>query len=208
MTITHPDQVARIKEAERCGCMFPKGARQMVAYIYAMEGVPADTKNVHQKLIEMFGDGVLDDFPIDGVNMSGSDTLDRRAECAVLRCKVECFLDHTEVASFRAKFGLDVLLSTQRAIMALVSPVQEYLTSGRRRAQRSREYCGRLLWISTCSPKHQVGQFHVNLAREYGVRDNLFSRDLSAVKRFLSRQVDKGIGKVERNFKDPSVCPC
>lgn len=208
MTITHPDQLVRIKETERCGCMFPKGARQMVAYAYAMEGVPADTKNIHQKLIEMFGDGDIDDFPIDGINMSGCEPLDRRAECAILRNKIELFLDPVQVSAFRAKYGLYVLLSTQRAIMMLVGPVQAYLTTGRRRAQRSMEYVGRLLWMVCCSPKHLEEQSQYALAQEYNVQPCTMSRDLTEVKRFLARQVDKGIREIERNIKDSDIFPC
>ena len=78
MTITHPDQIAKTREFDEPGVMFPKGAHQLVAFCYSMEGVPATERSVHAKLIDMMDDGLIEPFSISGVNMSGSTTLEKR----------------------------------------------------------------------------------------------------------------------------------
>lgn len=86
-TITRPDQIARIRDQETEGPMFPRGMRQCFAYVFAMEGVPAYERSPHAKLIDMMRGPYpdIEHFPLDGINLSGLTALERIAECAKLR---------------------------------------------------------------------------------------------------------------------------
>ena len=62
MYLTHPDQMARIRDMERDDPMFPKGVKQMLGFIYAMEGEQAGKASWHAKMIELkqsMNDGFL-----------------------------------------------------------------------------------------------------------------------------------------------------
>lgn len=92
-TITHPDQIARICEQEADGLMFPRGAHQMLAFCYAMEGVPAYERSLLAKMEEMYRDGYIDDPPpVGGVNLSGMTEIEKKGTCCMIRTSSERLL--------------------------------------------------------------------------------------------------------------------
>lgn len=207
MTITHPDQIAKTREFDEPGVMFPKGAHQLVAFCYSMEGVPATERSVHAKLIDMMDDGLVEPFSISGVNMSGSTTLEKRGECASLRQHVEELLDGDELRSVLAKFGNDDRTKTYDSVVALIQPLQDHLSSGRRRAQRSRAYLGDLVWHATCSPAGREKCTVCNIASRYGFNHPMVSKDAVEAKRMVGKLVSLALRKIERKFSDGVVLP-
>lgn len=207
MTITHPDQIAKTREFDAPGVMFPKGAHQLVAFCYSMEGVPATERSVHAKLIDMMDGGLIEPFSISGVNMSGSTTLEKRGECASLRQYVEETLKGDELRSVLAKFGNDDLPKTYNSVVALIPPLQAHLSSGRRRAQRSRAYLGDLVWHATCSPAAQKICTVCEIGRRYGMSQNMVSRDAVEAKRMVGKLVALALKKIEVKFADGVVLP-
>lgn len=207
MMITYHDQIAKTRELDAPGVMFPKGAHQLVAFCYSMEGVPATERSAHAKLIDMMDDGLVEPFSISGVNMSGSTTLEKRGECASLRQYVEETLEGDELRSILAKFGNDDLPKTYDSVVALIEPLQDHLSSGRRRAQRSRAYLGDLAWHATCSPAAQKICTVCEIGRRYSMSQNMVSRDAVEAKRMVGKLVALALKKIERKFADGVVLP-
>jgi len=205
MTITHPDQITKAHELESSRVMFPKGAHQMAAFVYAMESVPATERSVHAKMIDMMDDGWIEPFSVSGVNLSGLTTLEKRGECAGLRYQIEGLLAGDELHSVRAKFGNDDLRPTYDAVVALIGAVQDHLSSGRRRAARSFSYLGDLVWHSTCSPAGRQACTVCEVARRYGMSQNMVSRDAVEAQRVVARLNRSALGAVERKFADGVV---
>ena len=114
--ITNPDQIASIRQREDSEVMFPRGAHQMLAYIYAVEGVPAEGKSLHSSLIDKMADGEVEPFDAKSVNLRGHDALDKRAEAAILRRRVEELMSDADACCLRAKYGCSTSRSTQLAV--------------------------------------------------------------------------------------------
>ena len=95
MTFTHPDQMARVAQAETESVMFPKGPKQMLGFIYAMEGEIARNVSWHAKMMQirdMMDCGYLQPFSLYRIDLSGLGAIEINGECSGLREQVECLL--------------------------------------------------------------------------------------------------------------------
>lgn len=147
MTITHPDQIAKTRELDAPGVMFPKGAHQMVAFCYAMEGVPAWEVSTHARMIAMRDSGEVEPFCADSVNMKGMTTVEKRGECANLRRQIE-EMDGADTRFLSGIFGVMTSASTYLGLELMALQAYELLTSGRHKVGRSRRYVADLVLCS------------------------------------------------------------
>lgn len=206
--ITHPNQIARIRQHENHDVMFPRGAHQMLAYIYAVEGVAAEGRSLHAALIEKMGDGEVEPFPVDAVNLRGHDALDKRAEAAVLRRKVESMLSDSDACCLRAKYGCSTSRTTQLAVcVAAVHIWDEFSKRRTARAQRSTEYVTRVLWYETCVPSNKKDGEAAAIIGGYGVSSATFFRDAAMVRRYLWKRMDIIVPRITVFFGGTEVIP-
>lgn len=203
--ITHPDQMARTREFEKESVMFPRGPHQMLAYCYAMEGVPAYNKSVHARMIEMAETGEIERFDDKGVNLSGMTTIEKRGECAGIRAKVEEILDYHESCFIHAKFGAASIPTTRKGLVCFAKMAQEELASGRFRAQRSLAYIGDVVQLAI-RPNHNPEQCTVmGISAKHQASQNMVSRDMSLIKGVVRPIEDAAFRKVLAAFSDGVV---
>jgi hypothetical protein len=211
MTITHPDQMAKVQEWEHDGIMFPRGLAQCMPYVYGMEGVSAYERSVHAKMVDMVNDGWLEPFPVGGINMSGLNSIERKGECAKIRAVIDKELEGLLCLSgIHARYCRD-LAETESAktieekhkmltpglresyakkyqgAVKLVDEVHDDLNRGRFKAQRSYGYVGDVIWHLVCSPRQRDICTLTAISRVYGVSVDRVCRDAQRVKKVLHR---------------------
>jgi len=205
--ITHPDQMAKTREFEHSGIMFPKGAHQMVAYCYAMEGVAAYEKSIHAKMIDMRNSGDIEPFPIDGVNMSGSTTIEKRGECAKKRQQIEeCVGDGWLTVC--GIFGPLYITDTYIGLQSIANEAYNYLNSGRFKAHRGRLYVGDVTLYALRPSFNREMNCPYEILKKHQIRERYFFRDVGAVKRWFRQKEDAILSKVSKKFSDGVVLPC
>lgn len=192
---------------ENTGVMFPKGAHQMAAYCYAMEGVPAFDTNVHALMMCMMDSGDIEAFDLKSINMQGNSTLERRGECAIKRCQIEELLDHEEVAVIRAKYGDHGIRSNQKSIVDLVSPVHAYLSGGRHRAERGKGYIIEMIIHVSTVHRGKIGKTIMDLSRDHNIRHQYVSRDAGAIQKWMGMRLRSAMSKIENRYSDGVVLP-
>lgn len=206
--ITHPDQIARIRHRENAEVMFPLGAMQMLAYIYAVEGVPAEGKSLHAALIDKMAEGEIESFNVNGVNLRGHDALDKRAEAAILRRRVEELMSDSDACCLRAKYGCSTSRTTQLAVCVAAVHIWAHFSRNRNtKAQRSTEYVTRVLWYETCVPENKRDGEVCKIIGDYGVSPATFYRDVAMMKRYLWRRLDVIMDRVTAIFGGTEVLP-
>ena len=206
--ITNPDQIASIRQREDSEVMFPRGAHQMLAYIYAVEGVPAEGKSLHSSLIDKMADGEVEPFDAKSVNLRGHDALDKRAEAAILRRRVEELMSDADACCLRAKYGCSTSRSTQLAVcVAAVHIWDEFSKRRTARAQRSTEYVTRVLWYETCVPSNKKDGEAAAIIGGYGVSSATFFRDAAMVRRYLWKRLDIVVPRIAAFFGGTEVIP-
>jgi len=205
--ITHPDQMAKTREFEHSGIMFPKGAHQMVAYCYAMEGVAAYEKSIHAKMIDMRNSGDIEPFPIDGVNMSGSTTIEKRGECAKKRQQINEIVGD-DWPMVQGKFGPTCIDATYVGMGFIAGQAYEYLNSGRYKAQRGREYVADVTLYALRPMCNREMNCPYEILKKHQIRERYFFRDVGAVKRWFRQKEDAILSKVSKKFSDGVVLPC
>lgn len=205
--ITHPDQIVKTRENERGKVMFPRGAHQMVAYCYAMEGVAAWERSIHARITELSGCGDIEPFDEQGVNLSGLTLVERRGECAGLRRQIEQLCDHHELCYVRARYGLAGLETTMEGLVCFAGIAQQELANGQRRAQRDLAYIADLVQL-TIRPNHNpVGCTVMSVSRKHQMVQQRVSADISLIKRVFIPIERRIITKVEKKFSDGVVLP-
>ena len=205
--ITHPDQIVKTRENERGKVMFPRGAHQMVAYCYAVEGVTAHERSIHARMIDMAAGGEVEPFDEKGVNLSGLTLLEKRGECAGLRRQIEQLCDHHELCYVRARYGLAGLKTTLDGLVCFAGIAQQELANGNRRAQRGLGYVADLVQL-TIRPNHNpVGCTVMSISRKHQIVQQRVSADISLIKRVFI-PIERGIlTKVGKKFSDGVVLP-
>lgn len=205
--ITHPDQIVKTRGNERGKVMFPRGAHQMVAYCYAVEGVTAHERSIHARMIDMAAGGDVEPFDEKGVNLSGLTLLEKRGECAGLRRQIEQLCDHHELCYVRARYGLAELKTTMEGLVCFAGIAQQELASGKRRAQRGLGYVADLVQL-TIRPNHNpVGCTVVTVSRKHQIGHSIVSKDMSLIKRVFIPIKRCILTKVEKKFSDGIVLP-
>ena len=205
--ITHPDQIVKTREQERGKVMFPRGAHQMVAYCYAMEGVSAHERSIYARMIDMAQCGDIEPFDEKGINLSGLTLVEKRGECAGLRSQIEWLCDEHELCYVRARYGLAELQSTMDGMKCFAGIAQQELANGRRKAQLGIGYVADLVQL-TIRPNHNpVGCTVMSISRKHQVGQQRVSADISLIKRVFI-PIERGIlTKVEKKFADGVVLP-
>ena len=205
--ITHPDQIVKTRENERDKVMFPRGAHQMVAYCYAVEGVTAHERSIHARMIEMAHTGAVEPFDEKGVNLSGLTLLEKRGECAGFRSQIERLCDEHELCYVRARYGLATLKTTLDGLKCFAGIAQQELANGKRRAQRVLGYVADLVQL-TIRPNHNpVGCTVMSVSRKYQIGHSIVSKDMSLIKRVFIPIERCVLTKVEKKFSDGIVLP-
>ena len=205
--ITHPDQIVKAREKEYGKVMFPRGAHQLVAYCYAVEGVAAHERSIHARMIDLADNGEVEPFDEKGVNLSGLTLTEKRGECAGLRRQIEQLCDHHELCYVRARYGLAELKTTMEGLACFAEIAQQELANGKRRAQRSLAYIADVVQL-TIRPNHNpVGCTVMSVSRKHQVSQPTVSRDMSLIKRVFI-PIERGIlTKVDKKFSDGVVLP-
>lgn len=205
--ITHPDQIAKTRENERGKAMFPRGAHQMVAYCYAVEGVTAHERSIHARMIDIAAGGEVEPFDEKGVNLSGLTLLEKRGGCAMLRVQIEKLCDHHELCYIRARYGLAGLKATLDGLVCFAGIAQQELAHGQRRAQRGLGYVADLVQL-TIRPNHNpTGCTVMSISRKHQMAQQRVSQDMSLIKRVFVPIERCILMKVENKFSDGVVLP-
>lgn len=212
MTYTHADQIARDKERETDDVMFPGGVKQMLGFIYAMDGEIFRCLSWHAKVMilrESFDLGYVRPFSLHKINMQGLEAVVVNGECAGLRQQVEDLLvPGNELRAVLAKFGRDDLEYTCAAVKTVSRGLRERLTMGVRKAQRSAKYCEDLIWHECCCLALYDKRYNItSIASRHSMSQNMVSRDASEAKRYVSNLLHKAYAKIEEKFKDGVVLP-
>lgn len=192
---------------ERSGVMFPKGAHQMIAYCYAMEGVPAYDANVHACMMMMVEDGDIEAFDVRSVNMQGSKALERRGECAIKRRQIEQLLTWEEVAVIRAKYGDHNIKANQEAIVDLADMIHAYLTGGRYRADRGKGYILEMIIHVSTVHRGKGGRSVFDISQSHFIRERYAFRDAGSIQKWMGERLRSAISKIEQRYSDGSVLP-
>lgn len=179
----------------------------MVAYCYAMEGVPAYGANIHAMMMCMMDDGDIESFDAGSVNMRGSKPIERRGECAIKRQQIEELLTWEEVAVIRAKYGDHSILANQQAIVDLVGSIHAYLTGGRYRADRGKAYILEMIVHVATIHRGKDSRSIVEIARHHGIRHQYVSRDAGAIQKWMGERLRTALSKIEHHYSDGSVLP-
>ena len=211
-TITHPDQIAQMREQETDEPMFPKGVKQMLGFIYSMEGKIYGQASWHARMIilrESFDRGYVRPFPMHKINMKGRSPIEVNGECAGLRQQVQDMLEGDERHAVLAKFGRDDMEYTAKGVESLVDGLRIHLSNGPRRAQRSSDYCKDLIWHGCCSLAMYEKKYNVMAItrRNGGMSQSTVSRDAEGAKWFISRFLLRAYRKIEGKFSDGVVLP-
>lgn len=192
---------------ERSGVMFPRGAHQMIAYCYAMEGVPAYEANAHAILMMMVEDGDIESFDVRSVNMQGSRTLERRGECAIKRRQIEDLLTWEEVAVVRAKYGDHNIRANQEAIVELVDLIHAHLTGGRYRAERGKAYILEMIVHVATVHRGKGGKSVFDISQSHFIRERYAFRDAGTIQKWMGERLRSAISKIEQRYSDGVVLP-
>ena len=208
---TPPDQMARIDQCEKYEIMFPKGVKQMLGFIYAMDGEVFRSYTWHAKMMmlrEAFDKGYVRPFSLHAINMSGLAPVQVNGECAGLREQIELLLRGDKLAAVLAKYGRDDQAYTQDSVKALVEGLHDHLTRGWRKAQRSRAYCSDLIWHECCCEALYEKKYNCcAIASRYNVSQATVSRDTVEAKKYISAILAKSYRIIEEKFKDGVVLP-
>lgn len=207
MIICHPDQMAKVREHETSGVMFPKGAHQLAAYCYAMEGVPAHEISVHQKMIMMRNAGEVEPFSGDGVNMSGSTTLEKRGECAILRQQI-AEMNGGDDRYLRARFGSMSIEPTYASMEWIALRAHEVLTSGRRKSPLSKKYVADLVLCALRPSYRREVNCPQEIIRRHEIKERYFFRDMGSVKCWFRQNEEDFLSKISKKFGDGVVLAC
>lgn len=192
---------------ERPGVMFPKGAHQMLAYCYAMEGVAAWETNAHARVMMMVSDGDIEAFDLRSVNMQGNSTLERRGECAIKRRQVEELLPWEEVCVLRARFGDHAIRANQEAVVDLVDTIHAHLTTGRYRASRGKAYILEMIVHVSTVHRGKSGRSVCDISRDHSIRDRYAFRDAGTIQQWMNERLRSAIGRIEQRYSDGVVLP-
>lgn len=213
MTFTNPDQMARTVQCECNGAMFKKGVKQMLGFIFAMDGEVYRRLTWHARmelLREEMDCGYIREFDEKRINMTGLSPVEVNGECAGLRVQVEMLLGHSdELWAVFAKYGRDDQCYTEVGVNRLAPGLNERLTTSQNKAQRSIAYCKDVIWAECCSMalyekrynQHAISKRHGNISQP------TVSRDLTIVKEHLSDILAVAYRKIEKKFKDGAVLP-
>lgn len=188
------DAMAKVRQGERDGVMFPKGVQQMLGFIYSMDGEVYARMSWHARMIELKGDfasGNLREFDADRINFTGSSPLEVNAECALKRRQIADLLFGTlEFAAVLARYGRDEKEYKRIAINIMGEALRDRLSSGRMRAERSSAYCSDLIW-SECCGAVRWGRYNVmTISRRHHVSQNMVSRDVADAKKVLASKLN------------------
>lgn len=212
MTYSHPDQIARDRERETDDVMFPGGVKQMLGFIYAMDGEIYRCLSWHAKQVilrEAFDKGYIRPFSLHKINMKGLEAVAVNGECAGLRQQVEDLLGPgNELCAVLAKFGRDDLEYTCAAVKTVSRGIRERLMMGNRKAQRSAKYCEDLIWHECCCLALYDKKYNItSIASRHSMSQNMVSRDASEAKRHVSNLLHRAYTEIEKKFKDGVVLP-
>lgn len=204
VTITHPDQIARIREQETDGPMFPRGMRQCLAYCFAIEGVSVHERTPHARLIDMMRDDYIEYFPLDGINMSGHTALERVAECAKIRESIRRLLvemgDEVGYWAICAKSSPMGLQSKIVGMDTVGRVAMEKLNQGRYVARRGQKYIADVV-THVCSPVAATTRCSVTaISRRYQVAHSNVCKDIDRVEHILNENIDRSIAILESVF--------
>lgn len=183
------DVIAKVRQAERDGVMFPRGVQQMLAFVYAMDGEVYRRLTWHARMIELKGEmesGYLREFDPYKINFTGSSPQEVNGECALKRRQIaELLFGTLEFAAVLAKYGRDEKEYTEISVGLMGDALREKFLSGRYVADRSRQYCTDLIW-SECCGAVRWGRYNVMaISRRHHVSQNMVSRDMEAAKKVL-----------------------
>lgn len=205
--ITHPDQIVKARDLEYGKVMFPRGAHQLVAYCYAVEGVAAHTRSIHARIIDLADNGEVEPFDDNGINLSGLTLLEKRGECAGLRRQIEQLCDQHELCYVHARYGLATMKTTLDGLKCFAGIAQQELANGQRRAQRGLAYIADVVQL-TIRPNHNpVGCTVMSVSRKHQVVHSIVSKDMSLIKRVFIPIERCLLMKVEKKFSDGVVLP-
>ena len=209
MTICNVNQMARVREHETEGVMFPGGIQQCVAYCFAMEGVAAHERSAHAKLIEMRDDGWTEEINFNGVNMSGHTTLEKRAEAAKIRESIKRLLgeDGILLHSIHAKYALDFLQSKYDGMYAVVPFAHEKLNTGHYSAHRGNKYVADVVSHVCASPKKREECSVMAISRLHQVNHDRVSRDAVRVNRFINDLEKQAFAQIVNIFAISGIIP-
>lgn len=212
MTIATVDQMYRTEQMDGDGPMFPAGPKQMLGFIYSMEGEIARQTSWHAKMIairEAFDGGEIRPFSLHRLNLKGLGPLEINGECAGLREQVwEHLGDCLEYHAARAKFGVDGLEATSESMGVVAIDLLTWLSSGRARRQRSVDYCVELVCHACCGYSLAEKRYSVTaISRRANVSQPTVSRDCDEAKRFISKALSRCYDKLQEKFADGCVLP-
>lgn len=212
MTIsTAADHEAKTRQQERDGAMFPRGVKQMLGFIYAMEGEVSRHRSWHAKMLDLreaMDRGYIHPVSLYQINLSGLDPIMINGECAGLRHQVEESLAGHHLDAVLAKFGRDDLPRTGAAVARIAEVVKESLTTGRRRRQRSSDYCIDLVWSAVCCKALYDRRYNTTaISMRHQVWQRVVWGDCDHAKRIVESIVASAYQIVNEMFSDGEVLP-
>jgi hypothetical protein len=199
MIQTHPDQLARIRDAEIERPMF-QNVGQALWVAYALEHFRESPKTPLLVLLESVNDGNYSEpVKLSGMNLSGLTDMEQHAQGAFIRAAV-CDLPETPRYYVQGNYSL---LSTVRRYAML--HMAEHLSD--RLQGRDRLYAGPITWHIMAQPKDRKQASVVWISRRFNVPIRSVERDIAQAKEVFNSHKYKAFSILEQKFSGTGLIP-
>jgi hypothetical protein len=194
MTITHPDQMAKLRDCETDNPIFPKGICQLLGWSYGMEGVDPHERTAHDKLIEKIGDGYIRPFHVSSINVSGLDPIEKYGMAAGIRERVERSLTEEQRDAIWARYCDSTCPRSGKCDGMGGVAVRLH-----GELRRTREMVADCCWHIVCTDRERESCSMHDIARQHGVGIGTVHRTIVKMRLIMrewEEQAEKRLRKV------------
>lgn len=197
-TITHPDQLAKIRESEINEPVF-RNIGQALWVAYALEHFRESPKTTLMTLLNSINDGQYNEpIKLTGINMSGMSDLEKHAQAAFIRAAV-CDLPKIPRCYVQGAYSL-----TEQRRKGMLE-MARYI--GERIEGRDRLYSGPITWHILAPPKDRKQASVAMISGKFQVPIRSVERDIADAKMHLRMVKEIAFEMLRGKFSGTGLIP-
>lgn len=199
MIITHPDQMAKLRDTETADPVF-QNVGQMLWVAYALEHFRESPKTTLMTLLKMINDGqYTEPIKLSGVNLSGLSDQEKHAQGAFVRAAV---CDLPKMPRCYVQGAYSMMPEARRQGMLVMA---DHL--GSKLQSRDRLYAGPITWHIMAMPKDRKQATAYWISRKFQLSIRSVFSDIDLAKKVFDVQKTAAFRMLEQKFSGTGLIP-